>query len=132
MAGPSEVTEAIVLPGQSILVDGGVGQTQPTTGTTTVMTSPTQVRRPWRSMVRTIFQVGLALATLIPLVAASIYEDADAAPAAVVQVLTIAGIVTRVMALPSVEKFLQDWAPWLATSPPAVTRAQRKALNDDQ
>lgn len=78
------------------------------------MATPTQVKRPWRATVRTVFQFVLALATLLPFILTGVYSDADAAPAAVGQVLAVAATVTRVMALPQVEDFLQSWFPWLA------------------
>lgn len=85
----------------------------------TVQVAPTQVRRPWRSTVRTVFQLVIALATLAPFVAGGIYDDVDQAPVVVVQVLTVAGTITRVMAVPQVEAFLRRWAPWLAAAPGA-------------
>lgn len=91
-----------------------------------VVTLPTQVRRPWRATLRSLFQMALALATLIPFVVAGIYQDGDATPAVVAQVVVVAGIVTRVMALPQVEKFLQDWAPFLAAAPSAIPSKRRK------
>lgn len=84
------------------------------------MTTPTQVKRPWRATVRTVFQFVLALATLIPFIAGGVYHDADAAPAVVGQVLTAAAVFTRVMALPQVEDFLQSWFPWLAAEDPEL------------
>jgi hypothetical protein len=76
--------------------------------------TPTQVKRPWRATVRTVFQFVLALATLLPFILTGVYNDADAAPAVVGQVLTAAAVFTRVMALPQVEDFLQRFFPWLA------------------
>ena len=78
------------------------------------MATPTQVKRPWRATARTVFQFVIALATLLPFLAAGVYHSADAAPAAVGQVLAVAAAITRLMALPQVEQFLQSWFPWLA------------------
>lgn len=83
----------------------------------TVTPTPTQVRRPWRSTVRTVVQLVLAVATLVPLVAAGVYVDLEQAPAIVGQVLAAAAVITRVMALTAVEAFLKQWAPWLAADP---------------
>lgn len=88
-----------------------------TSETVPVAVAPTQVRRPWRSTLRTVFQLVVALATLLPFVASGVYDDPDTAPAAVVQVLAVAGAITRVMALPQVEAFLRRFAPWLAAAP---------------
>lgn len=91
--------------------------------------TPTQMRRPWRAMVRTIFQAALALATLIPLVVAGLYEDKEAIPAIVLQVLTVCGLVTRVMSMPAVEEFLRRYLPFLAAAPPPPpTREQISEL----
>lgn len=81
---------------------------------TVVYADPTQVRRPWHATARTIFQAALALLTLVPLVLGEVYADVDAAPAAVVQVLAVTATVARIMALPGVERFLQNYLPFLA------------------
>lgn len=81
-------------------------------------TTPTQVKRPWRATVRTVFQFVVALASLLPFVVAGVYTDADAAPAVIGQVLAVAAAVTRVMAVPQVEDFLRRFAPFLAAEPP--------------
>jgi hypothetical protein len=82
-----------------------------------VIVDPTQVRRPWRSTARTVFQALVALATLIPFVVAGIYDGSADYPAVVTQVLGVAAGVSRVMALPQVEKFLRTFFPWLAAAP---------------
>ena len=80
----------------------------------TVPNGTTQSRHPWRATVRTIFAAGVALLTLLPVSAAT----AGSAPVpASAQVLLVAGAVTRVLALPGVEKFLELYIPWLAASP---------------
>lgn len=84
---------------------------------TKVAVTPTQVRRPWRSTVRTVFQVVVALATLVPFIVTGIYDGSADYPAAVTQVLAVATAVTRVMALPQVEVFLRHFLPWLAAAP---------------
>lgn len=71
----------------------------------------TQVQHPWRSTVRTVFQVGVALATLLPYV---VTEAHISVTGGVAQVVGVAAAVTRVMALPGVVEFLQRFAPWLA------------------
>lgn len=82
----------------------------------TVAVTPTQVRRPWRTTVRTGFQAAVALATLIPFIVTGAYGDAHT-PAAVTQVVVVSGAVSRVMALPQVETFLRTFLPWLAAAP---------------
>lgn len=93
-----------------------------------VAVTPTQVRRPWRATARTVFQFALALATLLPFIAAGIYRDADQAPAVITQLLAAVATFARVMALPQVEEFLQDWFPWLSAAPPQTP----KHLRDDR
>lgn len=107
--GPVETTPAIVLP------EAGTG-----TGSapvTDVVVTPTQVRRPWRSTARTIFQALVALATLLPFVMTDVYSNPDDYPAVVVQVLVVSGIITRLMANPHVEEFLRRFLPFLAAAP---------------
>lgn len=87
------------------------------TATLPVLIQPTQVRRPWRSTVRTIFQGAVALATLIPFLVTGVYNGDGDYPAAVVQVLGVSGTITRVMALPQVENFLRRYLPWLSAAP---------------
>ncbi len=76
--------------------------------------APTQSRHPWRATLRTVFAVVVALATLLPYVLAD--SSLEAAPG-VAQVLAVAAAITRVLALPVVETFLRDYAPWLAAEP---------------
>lgn len=135
MTGPAEMAEAYVAPGQALVIaptHAGRGAhlvAGLTTGIvpanpTEVMVTPTQVRRPWRSTVRSLFQMAVALATLLPFIAAGVYTDGDA-PAVVVQVLVVAGAITRCMALPQVERFLADFIPFLAAAPAAIPRNER-------
>lgn len=72
---------------------------------------PTQSRHPWRATTRTVFQAALALATLLPVIAVAGGVDTKAG---VAQVLVACAAVTRIMAMPAVNDFLRDFAPWLA------------------
>lgn len=70
---------------------------------------------PWRRVARTVLAVVPAFAAL----AATIYHEATqhdpaAATGAAGAALVVAGAITRVMANPGVERFLQRFAPWLA------------------
>lgn len=80
------------------------------------MESPTQTRHPWRATVRTIFAAAVALLSLIPVIAMT--AGIDTVPA-IAQLLVVAGAVTRILALPDVERFLELYIPWLAASPNA-------------
>lgn len=76
--------------------------------------TPTQVRRPWRSTARTIFQATVALAAMWGL----IVQAAGLPDWAWVGVsVAVAGGITRVMALPAVEAWLRRFLPFLAAAP---------------
>jgi hypothetical protein len=76
--------------------------------------TPTQVKRPWRATLRTVFQGAIALAAVLPLILAS----AGIAPVGVAGIaLAVAGAITRIMAIPAVEDFLQNYLPFLAARP---------------
>ena len=79
------------------------------------MSEPTQVRRPWRATVRTIFQglVG-ASAMAAPVYEAATHRDAAAASGYAALGLGICAGVTRVMALPAVNDWLGRFLPFLA------------------
>lgn len=74
----------------------------------------TQTRHPWRATARTIFAVVVALATLLPYV---VTESGIGTVPGVSQVLAVAAAITRVLALPQVEAFLQQFVPFLAAAP---------------
>jgi hypothetical protein len=76
---------------------------------------PTQVKYPWRSTVRSVFQFIVGLCALIPLL---LNADGGAQHTGAVAVaLTVAGAVTKIMAMPQVEDFLEAHIPWLAAKP---------------
>jgi hypothetical protein len=75
----------------------------------------TQVRRPWRSTVRTAFQVLAGLLPMLPVIVGA--SGLDQSAPAVAGALAISAAITRVMALPAVEAFLQRFIPWLAAAP---------------
>lgn len=77
------------------------------------MTTPTQVRRPWRATMRTTFQLIIGIAVLLPFVVQASGLDPEVYPW-LAGLLAVAAAVTRVMALPQVEDFLQRFLPWLA------------------
>lgn len=81
----------------------------------------TQVKRPWRATARTVFQALVSLAVLAPLIASAVEEatgyDLDGVPF-VVAVLALSAVVTRVMALPQVETWLETYLPFLAADKP--------------
>jgi hypothetical protein len=71
----------------------------------------TQVRSPWKATARTIFAGVIAFAAIAPAVAETLgVENLGWVAGA----LVILGSVTRVLALPGVEAFLRQYAPWLS------------------
>ena len=80
---------------------------------TELVSTPTQVKRPWRATFRTVFQGSLALSTLIPYLMTSFDLQAEGM---VAQVLAALAVFTRVMADPKVEAFLQKYLPFLAAT----------------
>lgn len=79
--------------------------------------NPTQVRRPWRSTLRTVFQALLALCVLFPLLVDQTGLTVADAPWLAVP-LAVAAAAARIMALPQVEEFLRDHLSFLAAAPP--------------
>lgn len=84
----------------------------------------TQVRHPWRTTVRTVFQAVVALAAGLPLVVAA---TGGAKLAGVGTALVVAAAVTRVMSLPWTESFLQAFLPFLSAEPSPSRAARREA-----
>lgn len=74
---------------------------------------PTQVRRPWRSTIRTAFQALVAFCVLFPLLVQEAHLDPENFPWVAVP-LAVAAAVARIMALPQVEAFLDRFIPFLA------------------
>lgn len=90
---------------------------------TTPPTAPTQTVHPWRATIRTLFALLFAIATVIPYVVTGAGLDATGIGA---QVVVVATTITRVLAIPQVNDFLQQWVftAWLAAAPavkPLVT-----------
>lgn len=83
-----------------------------------VATTATQVRRPWRTVTRTVFQMVVTGAAATPLVLQAVYQrdPAELGGAAGIALAAATGI-TRVMALPAVEDFLRRFVPFLAADP---------------
>jgi hypothetical protein len=103
-------------PARRVLAAGtDVAQVMPDTGMV-VSVQPTQVRRPWRSTVRTTFQALVALAVLFPILVETAGLDPESFPW-LAGALAVAATVARVMALPQVENFLRRFVPWLAAAP---------------
>lgn len=82
------------------------------------LATATQEKMPWRATVRTLFQAVVGLAALLPfaLEAVANGDPANLGQGAVVA-LAVSGAITRVMAVPAVNAFLQHYLPWLAAEP---------------
>jgi hypothetical protein len=84
----------------------------------------TQVRKPWRATLRTLFAMVVAFAAMWP----AIIEAAGLGSEEwITSSILVAGAITRVMALPAVESFLAHFFPWLAADPGT---SQRQKMRD--
>lgn len=92
----------------------------------------TQGEHPWRAVIRTAFAIITALAAMAPVIYVAIAQQSpEVATGAAAGLLAIAGAITRVMALPVVESFLQRFLPWLAASNRGDGEAITQADTDD-
>lgn len=80
--------------------------------------APSQVKYPWRAVIRTVFAVVVSLAAGAPLLyTAATQQSVEAATGAVGTILAVSAAITRVMATPFVNDFIRSYLPWLrATS----------------
>lgn len=88
---------------------------EPISGTPLPPPPPTQTQHPFRTTLRTVFQAAVALAAVAGVLVEALGVD-QTAPF-VVAFLAVAAGVTRVMANPAVEVWLQKFIPWLAAEP---------------
>jgi hypothetical protein len=88
-------------------------------------TTSTQVANPTRTLGRSIFQLVVAIATTLPQIVPIILGawDPEWLVTALGQVLVVHGVVTRLMALPGVDTWLQEHLPALAS-----LRVQKREL----
>ncbi|MFR9767045.1 hypothetical protein [Nocardia sp. SC052] len=75
----------------------------------------TQVRYPWRTTVRTVFQLIIGIAAAMPMIVAASGLPETAAGVGVA--LGVSAAITRLMSLPVVNGALTVWVPWLAAEP---------------
>lgn len=76
---------------------------------------PTQVRRPWRATLRTVFAATVAFAAMWALIVEA--AGVDSTEPYIALSLTVTGAITRIMALPAVEVWLAKFLPFLAAEP---------------
>lgn len=84
------------------------------TTTSNAPTRVTQARYPWRATIRTILAAVVALLPILPELIDVLGLSAYAWAAGFI---TAVGLVTRVLALPSVIRWLQTYLPALAPAP---------------
>lgn len=72
---------------------------------------PSQVRHPWRAVVRTVITAVLALLPILPQIAD--VANVDEIPA-VAQFIATTIVIQRVLSLPAVEQWLKTYIPWMA------------------
>jgi len=75
----------------------------------------TQSKYPWQTTIRTVFQAGVGLAAMAPLIVEA--SGADQKAGAVAVGLAVSGAVTRIMAVPGVNDWLNAYIPWLGAGP---------------
>ena len=97
-------------------VRGPLAPAQDSAPGTVVLADPTQLRRPWRSTARTLFQALVALCVLFPVLVETTGLDLEDAPWLAIP-LGVAAAVARIMALPQVEVFLRRFIPFLSAAP---------------
>lgn len=83
--------------------------------------APTQVRRPWRTTVRSLFQAVVGFAAIVPLLVQA--AGIDQTLPLVASGIAVSAAITRIMALPGVEAWLRAHVPFLAANPPAPVYA---------
>ena len=76
-----------------------------------VSTRPTQVEHKWRTVIRTAFQVILALAPVAVLAVPTVGLSATVGAGAII--VAAASAITRLMGEPSVNDFIERFLPWL-------------------
>ncbi|EGT5591766.1 hypothetical protein ACL1HR_08420 [Corynebacterium striatum] len=75
----------------------------------------TQVKYPIRAVVRTVLAAAVGLLPVLPAIADGLGVSAVPWVAAT---LAVSGAITKILAHPSTEQFLQHHAPWLSATPP--------------
>lgn len=82
------------------------------------MTTPTQVKHPWRATARTVFAAAVAGAPVLSAVLAEVPVDDTKAAGWYVAAVAGIGAVTRILTLPAVDGWLKRFLPFLAAQPP--------------
>lgn len=75
----------------------------------------TQARYPWRAVIRTVFAGIVGFAPLLPAIVGA--SGLDQTSGLIGASLAISGAVTRILAVPGVNDFLDRFFPFLAAAP---------------
>lgn len=87
----------------------------------------TQVKHPWRATARSMIIAGVALLPLLP----SIAETAGIHDIPIVaRALVVTAAASRVLAMQSVETWLDRYIPWLAAQPYEGAHRDNRARNN--
>lgn len=76
-----------------------------------LLETPTQARHPWRATVRTTIAALIALLPALPEIAQTLHISTIPL---VASILSITALVTRVLAIPEVDKWVDKYAPSLS------------------
>lgn len=76
--------------------------------------TPSQVRRPWRTTVRTVMAAAGGLLPLLPEISRA--AGIDTIPV-VVSILTVTAALTRIFAIPEVDAWMDRYFPYLSADP---------------
>lgn len=87
------------------------------------LAQPTQVRRPWRTVARTIFQAAVGFASMWALIVQTL--GLDESWQWVSASLAVTGAITRLMAVPAVNVWLARFLPFLAPDDPKRILAEQ-------
>lgn len=92
-------------------VSGGVLSDESVVTAPIPVVAPTQVTHPWRAVARTAFQMAPAIATLVPIALVSFGVPVAAGVGAAVVAVCLG--LTKFMARPETNAFIDKWVPWL-------------------
>ncbi len=82
---------------------------------------PTQVRRPWRAVARTIFSAIVAFGPLVPFIPDIVRASGAEQTAFGTAALALHGLVTRLMAIKAVNEWFRRFVPFLSAQGKAPT-----------
>ena len=81
------------------------------------VTPATQTRHPWRATLRTLVAAAVGVLPLLPEILGGLHIGTAGTAG---QFLVVTAGITRLLARPDVERWLHEYAPWLAAQPAPV------------